>query len=94
MLNKKAPVYSNKKVFNICGHGLKVVSIEDNPFGFVYRLSCRPHCCTHPNGIEVKVSESLLVEMVQKRIAETKFMGLFVGKCSGFIKKHVFVHTC
>jgi len=80
MWDEKVPVYNNKTVFDVCGHKLKIMATEKHPFGFVYRLSCKPHCCTHPNGIEIKIGEDHLVELVQKKIAETKFMSFFAGK--------------
>jgi len=79
-VGKDEPVYNAKTIFNMCGHQLKIMSIENHPFGFVYRLNCRPHCCTHPNGVEMKIGENHLTEMIQRKVAETKFMNMFSGK--------------
>lgn len=89
MVNKKESIYNTKTVFDVCGHKLNIMSIENHPFGFVYRLNCRPHCCTHPNGIQMVIGEDQLVEMVQKKIAETKFLNMFSGRYMKNIKNQL-----
>jgi len=74
MSNNSIPVYNKKTVFVLCDHELKIMSISDHPFGRVYLLNCRPHCCTHPNGIEMKIGEKFLSELVENGHITTTFL--------------------
>jgi len=62
-MNSKKPEFLIGEIFYILGHKLQIKHIYNHSFGYFYKLSCYPHCCTIPNILKIQISEKDLIKI-------------------------------
>jgi hypothetical protein len=72
--------FNTGDIFEFLGHQLLLRHSKLCDCGIVrFRLSCRPHCCTAPCGVEMEVTEDELRCMLKLKGGGLKFQ---IGPCS------------